>query len=67
MIDSVYHMGRQQSTAKEIELDPMDELIDHLGKILAEEYILLMQQEEKQDEGSNLCQILKRESETREY
>lgn len=41
-------------------------IIDHLGQILAEEYVALMKQvnkieiaEEKQDESSNLCQILK--------
>lgn len=47
-----------------------EELIDHLGRLLAEEYITLMkkhQHEEGQNEGRHLRQVFERESEAGEY
>ena len=57
--------------AEKIEVEEtFEELIDHLGKLLAEEYITLMkksQKEEGQNESSNLCPLFERESEAGEY
>ena len=50
--------------------ETFDDLIDHLGKLLAEEYITLMkksQEEEGQNESRNLCPVFERESEAGEY
>lgn len=37
-------------------------LVDHIGEILAAEYVSLLRKEES-DESSDLCPVLKRESE----
>ena len=45
-------------------------IIDHIGKILAEEYVKLLgteQTEKEQNEGSDLCEVLEREPERAEH
>lgn len=58
------------STAQNIEADiaaePFEELVDYLGRLLAEEYISLMRKGEN-DESSNLCTVLEREPEAGEH
>lgn len=45
-----------------------EELIDHLGRLLADEYVMLMKRNhEVKDESSNLRQVFKRESKAGEY
>lgn len=70
MIVSVYHMEVAERTegdeGKEgfLENEGFEELIDHLGRLLAEEYVSLMKKsQEVKNEGSHLCQVFKRESE----
>lgn len=56
--------------APQVEEESFEELIDHLGRLLAEEYITLMknnQHEEGQNESSDLRPLFERESAAGEY
>lgn len=68
MIVIVYHFMNGAKVLVETSDDESDlaELIDQVGKLLAEEYLNLMKKGAK-DESSDLCKVLEREPETREH
>lgn len=55
-----------ESAERIAEGESFEELIDYLGRLLAEEYVTLMRKGE-QDESSNLCSLFERESAAGEY
>lgn len=70
LIDVVYYDGVVQPAKKleeqsEFSADALL-LIEHVAEILAEEYITLLKKEDE-DESSNLCPLLERESEGAKY